>query len=147
MRIAVVLDSFTLSGVPKMQRQLAGELARRGHTVDLVLGRRDNLSADPLPSNVRLVQLDAPRMIRALVPMARYFRRRRPEVVLSAEDHLNVIVLVAAALARRRPKVCVTTRVRLFQRRLRPWEQHYWLAKAMSRLYPRADCVGAVSSG
>jgi glycosyltransferase involved in cell wall biosynthesis len=146
MRFAVVLDSVTLSGVPRMQWQLAAELASRGHAVDLVLSRRHGALADP-PPDVRLVELGAPRTVRALGPMARYLRRRRPEVVLSAEDHLNVVVIAAAGLARCNAKICVTNRVPLFRRAYRPWEKSYWIIKAMAALYPRADCVGAVSSG
>ena len=147
MRFSVLLDSYTVTGVPKMQRQLAEELARRGHEVDLVIGRRDSYPTEPLPPEVRLVLLRARRMIFALGSIARHLRGRRPDAVLSAEDHLNAVALAAAAVARSGAKVCVTSHVPLLRRDHRPWRKSYWMIKAMARLYPRATCVGAVSSG
>lgn len=147
MRFGVILASFSVTGVPKVQLRLAGELARRGHQVDLVVGRPDGAIEDQAPQGVDVLHLNASRAALALPRLAAYLHRERPDAVLSAEDHINVVVLAAAALVRSESKVCVTTHVPLFQRNRRAWSKHRWILRLTSRLYPRADCVGAVSAG
>jgi glycosyltransferase involved in cell wall biosynthesis len=125
--------------------RLAAELARRGSTVDLVVLRPwPEVSVD---GNVGVVELRANRMALAVPELVRYIRRSRPVAILSAEDHANVVSLLAARASRANVKVGVTCHVSFRYGARPPWHKGFWITKLMSWLYPTAQCVGTVSAG
>lgn len=113
MKIAVITARFSFTGVPLAQMRLAEALRRRGAEVDEIFGfiGRDNLA---IQSGQGRFDLGASRVIYMLPALVRYLRRSRPDVIFSAEDHLNAIVLIAALLAGSRARVCCSSRVTPF---------------------------------
>jgi glycosyltransferase involved in cell wall biosynthesis len=114
MRILVIAGRFGISGVPLAQFKLARALARRKHRVDLIYGMINDGCVAPQNDNVRVMSLDRPRVSQLLFPLIRYFRTVRPEIVFSAGDHLNIIVLIAAILSRTKAKISCSSRVTPF---------------------------------
>ena len=145
MRIALTVARYSVTGVPEVQMRLATELVRRGFAVDLVVfGRWPAAWPD---RNVRLVELGSSRAAVALPRLVRYVRSARPTAIISAEDHVNVITLLAARASGVGVSTCVTSHVPFFESHVPPWRKGFWITRLMARLYPTAQCVATVSAG
>jgi glycosyltransferase involved in cell wall biosynthesis len=108
--IAFFLPTVRGGGAQRNIVTLVQGITERGIRVDLVLASATGVFLDQLPPTVRLVDLRSNRLLRSLVPLARYLRRERPRVFVSAMSHANLIALWAAKLARRNTPVVVTVR-------------------------------------
>jgi hypothetical protein len=80
-RVAFVLPNFVGGGAERVALNLIRDFVERGHSVDLVLMKREGELLGLLPQQVRLIELNATRMRHALLPLCRYFRRQRPDAV------------------------------------------------------------------
>ncbi len=137
---------YAISGVPLAQWRFAAALAADGHAVDLIVGRCDpDLTIPPAPG-VTVRVIDA-RQVRGLaLPIWRYLRTVKPDVVFSAEDHLTTIVLIAAILSRSRAKISGSSRVTPFDTYSNTPFTKRWLLKCAARLVAhRADVLTCVS--
>lgn len=146
-RIALYLPSLVGGGAEQVTVTLANELAERGFAVDLVLADASGPYLKEVSPAVRIVDLDAGRVLFSLPALVRYLRRERPRALLSGLHHANVVAVWAVRRART-PTVLVVaehntlTASSAYRRRRIP--SMPWL---MRRAYPRADAVVAVSKG
>lgn len=158
MKICVIGPRYTFTGVALAQTRMARALAERGHEVDLIFGclDREQLPPDrfhaPEVPGVGVQVWGQERVTGMFQPLCRYFRETEPDVVFSAEDHLNDIVILAALFTRSKAKLSGSSRVfpydqlghegpysdKLFSRR--------WVFKQLTRLLMRrADAMTCVS--
>lgn len=158
MKILVISPRYTYTGVALAQARLARALAADGHRVELVYGCIDfeHLPEDrralPEPPGVTVTQWGEDKVRGMFARICRYLRDQRPDVVFSAEDHLNDMVLLAALVTRSKAKISGSSRVfpldqpghdapystRRFSRR--------WLFKQLTGLLMRrADALTCVS--
>ena len=108
--IAVFLYGPTSGGAPRRALTLAGEFARRGLQVDLVLANAAGPLAERIPEAARTVVLDgafsrwdllrenkrlASRL--AIPALGRYLRKERPGVLLSAANSVHLSAAIAHA--------------------------------------------------
>jgi glycosyltransferase involved in cell wall biosynthesis len=146
MRIAVTLARFSISGVPLAQFRLARALADDGHQVDLVIGFVPPELTLPDVPGVRIVVLGRDKVRALLKPLATYLRRERPDIVFTAEDHLNALVLVAAIITRSTARISGSSRVTPFDTYSDRRFSKRWLLKHLMRLVTwRADALTCVS--
>jgi glycosyltransferase involved in cell wall biosynthesis len=146
MKICVVSPLYSIAGVPLAQLRFARALARAGHQVDLLLGRVDHGYTLPEVPEVNVVVLNRPNVRSMFLPLVRYFRRALPDIVFSAEDHLNVIVLTAAIVARSKAKISGSSRVTPFDTYSDVPFTKRWILKHLSRAVMwRADALTCVS--
>jgi glycosyltransferase involved in cell wall biosynthesis len=146
MKICVVSPLFAIAGVPLAQLRFARALARAGHEVDLILGKLNDGLPPPSASGVNVVVLNRPNVRSMFLPLFRYLRCMRPDVVFSAEDHLNVVVLLAAMAARSRAKISGSSRVTPFDTYSDVLFSKRWVLKHLARiLMSRADALTCVS--
>lgn len=102
MRISIISPRYTLTGVAQAQVRFAAALVSRGHDVELVFGCLDpaHLPAGkreaPAIPGAKVLIWNCDRVLGMFAPVCRYLRQRRPDIVFSAEDHLNDVVLLAA---------------------------------------------------
>jgi glycosyltransferase involved in cell wall biosynthesis len=117
MKICVVSPRYTFTGVALAQIRLARALAEQGHVVDMVFGCLDRthlpVGTAELPEipGVSMVNWNEEKVRGMFLPMCRYLRVEKPDVVFSAEDHLNDIVLGAAIVSRSTSKISCSSRV------------------------------------
>ena len=145
MKLSVVFTTMAVGGVGKVFADLANGLVERGLDVDFVLYKAEGPMLDDLDEKINVVDLDVlvhPWSLFAFPPLARYFRRRRPDVVLSAVSGPNVAVLLALGLMRMKSKAIVTYHSSVGSETI-----SWLLRKLQNRLYRRADRVVAVSAG
>jgi len=146
LKITVITPRLAIAGVPLAQFRFARALAARGHDVDLVIGQGDPAIPLPVFENVNVILFDTPRVAAMLLPTIRYLRRRRPDVVFSAEDHCNGMVLVAAIVARSKAKISGSSRVSPYDSYSNKRFSRGWLRKqALRCVMWRADALTCVS--
>lgn len=127
---------------------LAGGIVERGRRVDLVLVKAEGPYLADIPPRVRVVDLDARRMRSGLLPLRSYLHRERPEVLLSAQDHGNLIAIAAARSLGLRIRLVAAVHTNVTRNWLRSPRMLDRAVPALSRwLYPRADAVVSVSHG
>ena len=147
--IALFLPSLDGGGAQRITLNLAqGLLQIEGIKVDLVLGQAQGSFLDDIPSGVRLVNLDQKRMLKTILPLARYLRTERPDAIVSALDYANVAAVLASIISCTRIRTAVVTHIHLSSAlaRLNPWKRRFF-SFLIRRTYPRAHSVIAVSRG
>ena len=106
--LAIFTHDLQCGGAEKVCVLLANAFARRGLSVDLVVRRKVGVLVGDLETGVRLVDLGAPRVRHALVPLVGYLARERPRRLLAALWPLTSIAVWAALLARVDTRVVVS---------------------------------------
>lgn len=148
MKICVVTPRYSIAGVPLAQLRLARALADKGHDVELLFGRTDSEYPVPVVIGVKVVELKKIHVREMLFFMWKYLRVTRPDVVFSAEDHLNDVVLLAAILAGSKAKISCSSRVTPLDTYSNVLLSKRWFLKQFTRAVMwRADALTCVSSG
>jgi glycosyltransferase involved in cell wall biosynthesis len=147
-RIALVTSAMEGGGAQRAFAKLASGIAAADRDVDLVLGRAQGPYLAEVSPDVRVVDLGVRRFAHAVVPLARYLRRTRPIAVYSALDYVNVVTVMAHALARVDARLVVSERNTLSVAAMNATgPSTRWMPKIVRLVYPRADAVVAVSQG
>jgi glycosyltransferase involved in cell wall biosynthesis len=146
MKIAVVTPLFSFAGVPLAQVRFARALASRGHEVTLIIGNLVDGFKFSCPQGVIASILYVPNVRSMLWPLVRYLKSEQPDVVFSAEDHLNTVVLLAALLSGSSAKISGSSRVTPFDTYSNRVLSKRWILKQCAKaLMPRADALTCVS--
>lgn len=145
MTIVLLVARYSISGVPLAQMRMARALAEAGHHVTLVFGYAPDKQPPPI-AGVDVPVWDSPQTRGLLRPIMRLLREKRPDVVFSAEDHLNVLVLIAAWLTGSKARISGSSRVTPYDTYSNNPLDKRWLLKQLARLTaPRADALTCVS--
>jgi glycosyltransferase involved in cell wall biosynthesis len=166
--LAVFIYGLTGGGAQRRTMTLADEFAKRGHRVDLVVVNPGGPLVRELSPAVHFTVLKS-RWRRVLALLARsvnvrgletllsipalagYLRRERPDVLLSAASHVNLVAVWAHRFARVPVRLVLRAsndpsgNPRLWPRAERP--VRLFLRGMAGRVYPRADAIIAVSNG
>ncbi len=147
-KLAFFLQDLAGGGAERVMLTLAGGFADRGDDVDLVLVRAEGPCLADVPANVRVVTLGTGRTAYSIPRLAGYLRRERPQALLSALVHVNIAAILATRLCGRKPRVIITEHNQIARNAARARSRVIRLAHgAVSRLYPLADEIVAVSRG
>lgn len=148
-RIALFLPSLGIGGVERVMLNLAAGFVKWGASVDLVLVKAQGEYMRQIPTNARVVDLHANRVLTSLFSLVRYMRATRPVALVSAKDYANVVAIWAKLLARVPTRVVVSVHTILSRH-----VQHAGnlrervIVPLLARwLYPHADGVVAVANG
>ncbi len=127
---------------------LANAFADRGYLVDLVLSRAVGPYLDEVEPNVNVIDLNCTRIAFSITALIRYFRQGRPDAMLSALEHANVIALLAASLSGSSFRLVISERNDSSSGGVKNARIRTWLIRILSRrLYKKAHCIHAVSNG
>ena len=148
MKISVITPRYAIAGVPLAQIRFARALATKGHDVDLIFGCIDETYQLPPIPGVNVINLVRPKVRGMFIPLLQYLRRKKPEVIFSAEDHLTVIVLLAAIVTRSKAIISGSSRVipydaEAYSKKL--GTKGWCLKKVMEMVMWRADALTCVS--
>jgi glycosyltransferase involved in cell wall biosynthesis len=147
-KLAFFLQDLAGGGAERVMLTLAGGFADRGDDVDLVLVRAEGPCLADVPANVRVVTLGTGRTAYSIPRLAGYLRRERPQALLSALVHVNIAAILATRLCGRKPRVVITEHNQIARNAARARSRVIRFAHgAVSRLYPLADEIVAVSRG
>ncbi|GAF15129.1 alpha-1,4-N-acetylgalactosamine transferase PglH [Bacillus sp. JCM 19045] len=146
MKIVFVLYSLETGGVERMTLHLAEDFLKRGYQVDLLVFHLVGDYINQVPAGVEIIHLSKQKARNAIPAMISYFRKRKPDVIISAKDYLNVLVIVAKKCSGTSGKLIVSSRVHLSeQARLNPSTKK--MKKWVARTYRFTDHVVGVSNG
>lgn len=146
MKICVVTPLYSIAGVPLAQLRFARALAERGHAVELLIGHIDPQYTTPVVAGATVIVLNEKRVRGLFLHLYRYFRRAKPDIVFSAEDHLNAVVLLAAIASGAKAKISCSSRVTPFDTYSNVPLTKRWLLKHIVRAVMwRADALTCVS--
>jgi len=146
MKICVVTPLYAIAGVPLAQLRFARALATEGHEVDLLIGRIDPQYEFPEMAGVNVLKLKRQKVRGMLVPLWKHLRTAKPNVVFSAEDHLNSIVLLAAIASGSKAKISCSSRVTPYDTYSNvPFTKRWFLKQVMRAVMWRADALTCVS--
>jgi len=120
----------------------------QGINVDLVLAKAEGPYLSEVPAGVRVIDLHSSRVLFSLPGLVRYLRRERPQSILSAMNHANIVAIWARKLARVQSRVVVTVHNTLSRATTNSSNFRVRLMPRLIRIfYPWADAVVAVSGG
>jgi glycosyltransferase involved in cell wall biosynthesis len=105
--IAIYMHDLAGGGVERMKMDLIRNFQRSGAVVTLLLHSGAGDLRGLLPDGLRVVAFGTRRTVADVVPLARFLRRERPDILLSSLDHNNVIALLAKAVALSPSKVVI----------------------------------------
>lgn len=108
--IAIYVPSLRGGGAERVMVTLANGFAARGHRVDLVLTRAEGPYLPEVAKEVRIVDLNKGRVLASLLPLLLYLRREKPDAMLSALNHANIIAILAWKLALVKTRLVVSVR-------------------------------------
>ena len=145
--IALFLPDLNGGGAERGMLTLPKYFVERGHRVDLVLARAEGALLPLLPPTVRLVDLRAGwrswgllgLAVSAMLRLAAYLRRERPDTLLSTLTGANLVAVLARAIGNRDTKLVLREAVTLKN------IQGSFRLYLMRWLYPKADVVVALT--
>jgi glycosyltransferase involved in cell wall biosynthesis len=147
-RIGILMPSLVGGGVQRSMLILSKGLVEHGYQVDLILVKAQGPFLNRVPENVRMIDLCASRALSSLPNLVVYLRENNPDVLISAQTHINAVAILARWLSRVKTKLVVTERNDLlfatqsnqnFKEKFRPFVVRF--------LYPYAEKVVAISKG
>jgi len=141
--IAVLVPSLRGGGAERVAVDLSNHFAMCGARVDLLLVRNEGPYAGALRKEVNIVDFDKDRATRCLLPLRRYLRAERPQVMLSFLNHINILAVIAKRLSRVDTRLIVSERNSLV--RFREGGLNRVLRSLTALFYPMADGIVAVS--
>jgi glycosyltransferase involved in cell wall biosynthesis len=146
MKICVIAGRYAISGVPLAQLRFARALASYGHDVELVFGMVNPGYSLPEIEGIKIRTLNKARVSSMLGILIDYYKKQKPDVVFSAGDHLNAVVLMAALISRSNAKISCSSRVTPFDTYSNvPFSKRWILKQFMRILMPRANAMTCVS--
>lgn len=110
-RIAICLPDMGGGGAERVALEIIRELLGAGHKVDLVLVQARGELMPLVPPEVRVIDLGASRMLGALRPLVRYFRRERPDAVQVSMWPLTSIAILAQRFSRSRARLITSDHI------------------------------------
>lgn len=146
--ITLFLPSLRGGGAERVMVNLARGFAEQGFKVDLVLTKAEGPYLSQIPSNVRVIDLNAHRVLYSILGLIRYLRQEKPQAILSALDHANVVSVWAKKLSRVPTPVLVTVHSTLSRASANATSIRVRITPLLVRIfYPWADAIVAVSEG
>lgn len=145
-RISFFIARYSHSGVPLAQMRLAKAFLQRGFKVDFVIGYVPLELTLPTDLGFAIVNLAQPRTFKLLWPIVRLIRSNQPDVIFSAEDHLNAVVTLAVLLVGSSARLSVSSRVTPYDTYSKKLMSKGWILKLINPLlWQRADALTCVS--
>jgi glycosyltransferase involved in cell wall biosynthesis len=146
MKICVITSRFGLSGVPLAQLKFSRALSSAGHDVNYMIGHINEGAQLPVINDVNVHLLNKKRVLYILIPFIKYLKKEKPDIVFTAGDHLNGIVLLAAIISGSKVKVSGSSRVTPYDTYSKiPFTKRWVLKLFLRAVMPRADALTCVS--
>jgi glycosyltransferase involved in cell wall biosynthesis len=123
-------------------------LAARGIKIDVLHIHHHGPHINPIPANVRIVELGTAHVNTSLLALLRYLKREQPDVLLADKDKVNRLALWARFLARVPTRVAVRLGINVSQNLATRSVWTRWSQRLSIRLFYRwADVIVVPSEG
>jgi glycosyltransferase involved in cell wall biosynthesis len=146
MKICVIAGRYGISGVPLAQYRLAKALAKLGHNVELVFGSINVGCKIPSSGKFKILTLNKNRVLLMFFNLIKIVKYKNFDLIFSAGDHLNAVVLFAAIISRSSIKICCSSRVTPYDTYPDKKFSKGWFLKIIMKLVMyRANVLSCVS--
>ena len=145
--LAIYLPDLSGGGAERLHVNLAPQFVKAGYSVTFLLDRLVGSLLSQLPQGCAVHALGADRQIRALPKLVRYLKRTRPDVLIANMEHMNVMAVLARALARVPTRIIAIQHCALSEQVRRPSLKFRVLPLLFRLVLPFADNIVAVSIG
>ncbi len=147
-KIAFLSYDFRIGGAEKAESSLIPEFIKMGYAVDLVLLQNSGPLLQTLDERVRVISLNKNHVSQAVPVLAAYLRRRKPDVFISSQTHLNVLAVLAREFSLwKKFRLILTETNNISLNDAAKGGRDKMLVDCARFFYPRADSVIIVSEG
>jgi glycosyltransferase involved in cell wall biosynthesis len=145
--LTIHVPDLSGGGLERLQLDLAPLFMAAGLKVTLLLGAEKGPLSSQVPAGVEVVSLNMPRQLMALMPIVRYLKRCRPDILVVNTEHPAILSLWARVIARSRVRIIVCQHQMVSAQFRRPaWQ--FRILRILFRLFLNwADRIIAVSVG
>lgn len=145
-KIIFFIARYSRSGVPLAQIRLAKAFLRRGYVIEFVIGYVPDYLEAPIVDGATVINLDIQRTFKLLPSIVSCIKNFQPDVIFTAEDHLNTIVAMAAIAARSKAKISASSRISPYRTYSdKPFSKDWVLKYSNILLRRRLDALVCVS--
>lgn len=148
--IAIFLPSLIGGGAERVMLNLAAGMADQGLKVDLVLAKAEGPYLKQIPQHIQLIDLKASRTLQSLPGLIQYLKEVKPEVLISAIEHSNILAIWAKKLSGVSTRVVITEHnpPSMLKHATKATRKKLGALQLFMRIsYPLADQIVAVSQG
>lgn len=111
--IAIYFPALPSGGIERLYLNLAPYFIESDFSVTFILDRKQGTFLTSLPANAKVVELGSDRLSRTLPKLTKYLRQARPNFLLTAHPHKNIVGIWANLLAGRPAKQITTLHLSL----------------------------------
>ena len=147
-RIVILLPNLTGGGAERLHILLANHWHAQGIKVDFALMRQYGDLLSLMPDGIGIVDLGVDRIRQVILPLARYLRKTRPDIIVAAMWPLTSVAVLSWQLAGKPGRLYLSDHNQLSiscvqELKISPWQ----LRASMLVTYPAASGLIAVSEG
>ena len=145
-KISIFIPTLLGGGAERIMVTLANEFDSRNILVDLILTNAIGQYLADVSLNVRIVNLNKKSNLFCIIPLIRYIRKERPEVMLTALNTTNIVAIIAKLFSGISFRLVISERaVTSIEMGMSNFFRAKVISKLISYLYPQADTIVAVS--
>ena len=143
-RIAFFLPTLHGGGAEKVVINLLKGMLDKDVCLDLVVATTEGPYLNQVPKQVRVINLETGRVVKALIPLSKYLRENQPCTLISNMSHANVIAVFAKILAGEKTRLVLVEHNTLSAEKSKLIRAKF-IPVLMKLLYRRADAIIGVS--
>lgn len=143
-QIAIFVPSFMGGGVEKMMVYLANNFVSRGLAVDYVVIKNLGPYKNLLSNEVNLIDLKKERVLFAVFALAKYLRKNRPDVLLTAMNYVNIIAYFSNLISFTKTRLVISERA-IPTNNINKSKFSIILKKLVKIIYPKTYRITAIS--
>jgi len=145
-RIAIFIPSLSGGGAQRVMLNLAKGLSDKNYKIDLVVVKLEGQYINQVPKNIKLISLNSRYAITSLFPLIKYLKTNKPDILISAMAHVNVVAIISKILTRKKTKLIITehTTLSLAKKESKKVKEKV-LFNILKYIYNYADAIVAVS--
>lgn len=131
-------------GAEKVFVDLANEYVRNGHVVTMICAKAEGPFLKALDSKITIVDLGVSRVLLSVLPLAKFLKSHKTDVIVSAMLHANIGLIMAARILQKIPTRIIVQDVAPLSGTI--GNRMGSLRFFMKHLYPMADGCLAISN-
>lgn len=147
MKIAFFIPTLKGGGAERVIISIANGLSENGYEVDLVVVDGKGEYKSEIGQDVRVVDLEAGRVIKAIPGLIKYLKTRGPELMLSTIWHANISAVIASKLAFAGTKIIIRESNFLTNSKKALGRLSFLMTGLIRLFYPLANKIVAPSKG
>ena len=111
MKFLIIIPRLNFGGVAISQIRLAEALSKYGHNVTLLVGYIEKKHSFKKNYKFNFVNLNKKRTLKLFPSLYFFIKKNTPDIIFSAEDHLNIILLILLIITKSKIKISCSSRV------------------------------------